>query len=58
MMRDIVVSTIAFFVAAWFVKRRLVDMDIPAGMVRNLVVFAVATAISYGVMAAVDWLVT
>jgi hypothetical protein len=54
-MTSIVVSTIAFFVASWFIKRRLEQEDIPKGMTLNLIVFVLALAVSYGVAAAVDW---
>ena len=48
-MTALVVSTIAFFVAGYFIKRRLMEMDIPAGMTRNILVFSLALAVSYGV---------
>ena len=55
--RDIVVSTVAFFVAAYFIKRWAEDIDLPKGMVRNSFVFALALAASYAVQVAVDWVV-
>jgi hypothetical protein len=54
--RDIVVSTIAFFVAAYFIKRWAEDMDLPRGMVRNSLVFALALAASYLAQVTVDWI--
>ncbi len=54
---DIVVSTIAFFIASFFVKRYLDDMGIPKGMTRNAMVFALALLASYIVQAAFDWVV-
>lgn len=56
-MPSLIVSTIAFFVSGYYVKRYLDDNDIPKGMTRNAFVFAVALAISYGAALAVDWLV-
>ena len=56
MLLSLILSTIAFFVASYFVKRTLDDMDIPKGMTRSLVIFTVAAAISYGVAVAVDFL--
>jgi VIT1/CCC1 family predicted Fe2+/Mn2+ transporter len=53
-MLSIVVSTIAFFVAAFFIKRWLDDMGIPKTMTRNVVVFVAAALISYGVAFVVD----
>ena len=46
---SIVVSTIAFFVAMYFLKRWADDNDIPKGMTRNITLFAVAIAVAYGV---------
>lgn len=54
---DIVVSTIAFFVASYFLKGYLEDMGIPKGMTRNTMVFALALAASYIAQVAVDWVV-
>jgi len=48
-MAALIFSTIAFFVAGYFIKRRLTEMDIPAGMTRNILVFTLALAVSYGV---------
>jgi len=53
-MLSIFLSTIAFFVASYFIKRYLDDSGIPKGMTRNLFVFCLAALISYGVGAAVD----
>jgi hypothetical protein len=52
---SLVVSTIAFFVASWFIKRRFEELDFPKGMTTNVMVFVLALAVSYGVAAAVDW---
>jgi len=53
-MLTLIVSTIAFFVAAYFVKRWLEGMDIPKGGTRSIVIIVVASAISYGVAYIVD----
>ncbi len=54
-MRDIVVSTVAYFVAAFFLKRQFDDMDIPRGMTRSAMIFALAMAAAYAAQAGVDW---
>lgn len=54
-MLSIVLSTIAFFVASYFIKRCLDDNDIPKGMTRSLFIFCLAVLISYGVAVAVDF---
>ena len=51
---SLVVSTVAYFIAAFFIRRRLEDWGIPAGMTRSLSVFVLALAVSYGVGYAVD----
>ena len=55
-MLSLVISTVAFFVAAYFIKRYLDGMDIPKGMTRSIVVFTLALAISYGVALVVEWI--
>jgi hypothetical protein len=50
---SLVVSTIAFFAASYFIKRWMDENDIPKGMTRSVTIFALALAASYGV----GWLV-
>ena len=57
-MLSLVTSTIAYFVAAFFLKRRLDEVGIPKTMSRTLVIFAAALLVSYGVGVAVDWAVS
>ena len=56
-MLSLVISTIVFFVASFFIKRQFVGMGLPAGMTRGLMVFCLSVAIAYGVAAAIDWIV-
>jgi len=56
-MLSIVVSTIVFFVASFFIKRHFVEMGLPAGMTRSTMVFCLSLAIAYGMAAAIDWVV-
>jgi hypothetical protein len=49
MILSLVVSTIAFFTASYFIKRRFDEMDLPRGMTRNVTIFVLALAIAYGV---------
>lgn len=53
-MLSLVVSTIAFFVISYFIKRWADDNDIPKGMTRNVSILVVAVALSYGVAWMVD----
>jgi hypothetical protein len=54
MLANIVVSTIAFFVASYFIKRWMDENDIPKGMTRSVTIFVLAVAVSYGVGWVVD----
>ena len=54
MILSLVVSTIAFFVATYFIRRRLDEMDIPRSMTRSLTIFVLALAVAYGVAWGVD----
>jgi len=57
-MLSLVISTVVFLMAAYFIKRYLENMGIPKSMARGLVVFCLAILISYGVAWIVDWLAT
>ena len=48
-MLSLILSTIAFFVASYFIRRYLDEMDIPRTMTRGFVVLVLALAVSYGV---------
>ncbi len=54
MLASLVISTIAFFVASYYIKRYLVKMEIPQGAARSISVFVLALAVSYAVGFAVD----
>ena len=54
-MLSLVVSTIAFFVASYFIKRYLDEIGVTKTMVRGLVIFVLALAVSYGVAFVTDW---
>jgi hypothetical protein len=55
---SIVVSTVAFFVFSYFIKRWADDNGIPKGMTRSLSVFILALAAAYAVAWMVDLVVT
>jgi len=55
-MLSIVLSTVAFFVSTYFLKRYLEDMGIPKGMTRGALIFSLALLISYVVAVAADHL--
>lgn len=54
-MWNLVVSTIVFFIAAWYIHRYLEEQGIPKGMTRGILVFALASVVSWGAGVAVDW---
>lgn len=55
-MPGIVLATIAFFIAGYYLKRYLEGMDIPKGPTRGVLIFSLALAISYLVAWGVDHL--
>ena len=48
-MLSFLLSTVAFFVAAYYFRRYLEGMDIPKTMLRGFVVFVLALAVAYAV---------
>jgi len=54
-MPSLIVSTIAYFVTAFFIKRQLEEMDIPKSTTRSVCIFVAAAALSYVAAAAVEW---
>ena len=49
MILGLILSTVAFFAASFFIKRHLEEMGIPKGMTRSIVIFVLALAVAYGV---------
>lgn len=54
-MLNLTVSTIVFFVAAWFLNGYLDAQGIPKGLTRGVVVLVLAALMSWVVGWAVDW---
>jgi len=54
-MWNLIISTIVFIIAAWFVHRYLDEHGIPKGMTRGLLVFVLASLVSWGAGEVVDW---
>jgi hypothetical protein len=54
-MLNLVISTIVFFIAAWFLNRYLDEQNIPKGMTRGMLVFTLAAMLSWGSGELVDW---
>ncbi|ARU32151.1 hypothetical protein CAP31_10950 [Sulfuriferula sp. AH1] len=53
-MLDFALSTLAFFAAAFWIRRYLDEQGINRGMTRNTLVFVLATVVSLLVSAVVD----
>lgn len=54
-MLNLILSTIVFFVAAWFINRYLDTQGIPKGMTRGVLVLVLASLVSWGAGEMVDW---
>jgi hypothetical protein len=54
-MLNLIISTIVFFIASWYFKRYLDEMEIPKGTTRGVLIFTLAAMLSWGVAAAIDW---
>jgi hypothetical protein len=54
-MLNLIISTIVFFVAAWFTNRYLDEQGIPKGMTRGVLVLVLASLVSWGAGEMVDW---
>jgi hypothetical protein len=52
---NLVVSTLVFFIAAWYIRRYLDEQEIPKGMTRSISAFALAYFVSWGAGEAADW---
>lgn len=55
-MWNLIVSTVVFFIAVWYIRRYLDEQGIPKGMTRGTLVFILAFMVSWGAGAAVDWI--
>jgi hypothetical protein len=54
-MLNLTISTIVFFVAAWFANRYLDTQGIPKGTTRGVLVLVLASLVSWGAGEMVDW---
>ena len=54
-MLDLVLSTIAFYIAAFYLNRYLNDLEISKGMTRTALVVVLASVAAFGVSSATDW---
>ncbi len=52
---NLIISTLVFFIAAWYIRRYLDEQGIPKGMTRSLLVLVLASLVSWGAGAGADW---
>lgn len=55
-MLSIILSTLAYFLASYYIRRYLDDIGIPKGLTRGVLIFSLALIIAYAVALAVDYL--
>lgn len=53
-MWNLFVSSVVFFIAAWYIHRYLDEQGIPKGMSRGILVFLLASLLSWGAGEVVD----
>jgi len=53
-MLNLIISTIVFFIAAWYINRYLDEQGIGKGMTRGVLVFLLASLVSWGAGEVVD----
>ena len=54
-MWNLIISTLVFFIAAWYIRRYLDEQGIPKGFARGVMVFLLASLVSWGAGEAADW---
>jgi len=54
-MLNLIISSIVFFIAAWFANRYLDEQEIAKGMTRGVLVFVLASLVSWGAGELVNW---
>ncbi len=52
---SVIISAIVFFIAAWYINRQLDEQEIPRGMTRGVLVFVLASLVSWGAAEITDW---
>ena len=52
---NLIISSLVFFIAAWYTNRYLDEQGIPKGMTRGLLVLVLASLVSWGAGTVADW---
>jgi hypothetical protein len=51
---NIIISTVVFFVAAWYIRQKLESFGLEKSMTRGLLIFLLAYIVSWGAGAIID----
>jgi hypothetical protein len=51
---NLIISTLVFFIAVWYINRMLDEQELPGGMTRGVLVFVLASMLSWGAGELVD----
>jgi hypothetical protein len=54
-MLNLIISTIVFFIAVWYIRRYLDEQGIPKGATRGVLVLTLASLAAWGTGEALDW---
>ncbi len=54
-MWNLIISSLVFFIAIWYIRRYLNEQEIPKGMTRAILLFTLASLVSWGAGTAADW---
>ena len=52
---NLIISSLVFIIAAWYLQRYLEEQGLPKGMTRGTLVFALASLVSWGSGEMADW---
>lgn len=55
-MWNLIISTLVFIIAAWYIHRYLDEQGISKGMARGVLVFAISSLVSWGAGEVADWM--
>lgn len=55
-MLGLMISTVVYFVASFYINRQLDEIEIPKTFTRSASVFSLAVIVSYAAAALVDWM--
>ena len=53
-MWNLIISTLVFFIAVWYINRMLDEQQLPGGMTRGVLVFVLASLLSWGAGELID----